>query len=80
MNTYRATYRHDRHNESPGWFTMTFANTNYELARDHARTCGKTQGLVYCTIERLPREAGQKELSDFGGRFIDVSAPKRVAA
>lgn len=80
MNAYRATYRHDRHNESPGWFVMTFESTNYMEARDHARFCGKREGLVYCTVERLPREAGLKELDTIGGKFIDTSAPKRVAA
>ena len=80
MNAYRATYRLDRQNESPGWFTMVFANTNYELARDHARHCGKMKGLVYCTVERLPREKGLQELETVGGKFIDQSAPARVAA
>jgi hypothetical protein len=59
---------------------MTFANTNYELARDHARHCGKMQGLVYCTVERLPRERGLKDLEEIGGKFVDQSASSRVAA
>ena len=51
-----------------------------ELARDHARHCGKMQGLVYCTVERLPRERGLKELEEIGGKFVDQSASSRVAA
>lgn len=72
-NIYRASFRKDRKNESPEWFTLVFAADNYELARDHAMHCASMEGLVYCTVQRLTKAEGEAAIDKVGGKFLDAS-------